>query len=179
MMYGSAGGKIAPIYVMHKAQKMYETWVEKSHFNRIDFQCFEDLLLPILKKQVGRKVIIGDNLSSHINIEVVRFTNKIISPLHLYPRMPRTSYSRYIYIAYFRPMKIAWRKVLNTWKENIRNSRYMSVLKEEFPGLLKEFMKEKYKNFRKCAIFPQNRQTPQENGRVTACHQRISRRQLH
>lgn len=41
-----------------------------------DHQVFEDwfmsLILPILKKQDSPKALIGDNLSSHISLEVLR-----------------------------------------------------------------------------------------------------------
>jgi DDE superfamily endonuclease len=33
---------------------------------------FQNLALPTLKRQVGKKIIIGDNLSSHISDNVIR-----------------------------------------------------------------------------------------------------------
>lgn len=68
-------------------------------------------------------------------------------------------------VAFFRPVKIAWRKILNEWKEHIRNSRCMTVPKDEFPGLLKKLLDVLKENcaqnliagFRKCGIFPANR----------------------
>lgn len=85
MVCGNAEGELAPLYVNYKAEKMWSTWTENdpqgARYNRtkagwFDHNVFEDwflsLMLPILKKQEGVKVIIGDNLSSHISLEVLR-----------------------------------------------------------------------------------------------------------
>lgn len=177
MMCGSAGGELAPVYVVYKAEKMWESWTEngpeKCRYNRtksgwFDFQCFEDwfvsLMLPILKKQQGKKVLLGDNLSSHINAKVIDLCHENdISFIALPPNA--THLLQPLDVAFFRPVKIAWRKVLNEWNEHIRNSRCMTVPKDEFPGLLKrllELLKENSATnlkagFRKCGIVPANR----------------------
>jgi len=85
MIAGNAAGEIAPVYVVYKSEKLWQTWTENgpehARYNRtksgwFDYHCFEDwflnLMLPILKKQEGKKVLIGDNLSSHLNVEVIR-----------------------------------------------------------------------------------------------------------
>lgn len=85
MICGNAEGELAPVYVNYKAQKLWSTWTEDgplhARYNRtssgwFDFQVFEDwfinLMLPILKRKEGRKILIGDNLSSHLNVEVIR-----------------------------------------------------------------------------------------------------------
>lgn len=38
--------------------------------------CFFSCLLPKLKKQEGTKIFIGNNLSSHINTEVIKACEK-------------------------------------------------------------------------------------------------------
>ena len=68
-----------PINVVFKSEGIFSTWTENSpkgtQYNRFksgwcDAMCFEDffenLLLPTLKKNEGKKVIISYNLSSHI-----------------------------------------------------------------------------------------------------------------
>ncbi|KAK9708041.1 hypothetical protein QE152_g27462 [Popillia japonica] len=63
-------------------------------------------------------------------------------------------------------MKEKWRKILNEWKANGRGSKFSSVPKDEFPGLLKELMSQLQEKaidnlksgFRKTGIFPIDRQ---------------------
>lgn len=65
-------------------------------------------------------------------------------------------------------MKIAWRKILSNWKENLRASRCSSIPKDEFPSLLKKLLAELSDKssdnlkagFRKTGIFPLNRDEP-------------------
>lgn len=74
MMCGNAEGQLAPVYVNYKAQKLWSTWTEDgplcARYNRtssgwFDSQVFEDwfmnLMLPLLKRKEGRKILIGDN----------------------------------------------------------------------------------------------------------------------
>lgn len=86
VMYAATGdGTILPPYVVYKAKEMYSTWVENgpsgARYNRsksgwFDGICFEDWLLtiaiPYLKRLPGKKLMIGDNLSSHLSMEAVR-----------------------------------------------------------------------------------------------------------
>lgn len=68
----------------YKAKRMYVEWTEgspegpcynRTHsgwFDHIVFQgWFMSLMLPTLRRQKGTKVLIGDNLSSHISGEVM------------------------------------------------------------------------------------------------------------
>lgn len=85
MVFGSAEWELAPLYVNYKAEQMWSTWIENgpqgAPYNLtksgwIDHNVLEDwlipLILPILKNQEGVRVIIGDNLSLHISLEVLR-----------------------------------------------------------------------------------------------------------
>jgi len=64
-------------------------------------------------------------------------------------------------VAYFRPMKVAWRKILTQWKES-KGRKLPSIPKDEFPRLLSLLMtklKEKsaenlIAGFRKMGISP-------------------------
>ena len=89
MFCGSAAGEILPPYVVYKAEAIWSTWTENgppgTRYNRsksgwFDSLCFEDwfmsTLLPRLKKADGKKVVIGDNLSSHINVTVLEACRK-------------------------------------------------------------------------------------------------------
>lgn len=174
MVCGSAAGELAPLYVNYKAEKLWSTWTENgpegARYNRtksgwFDHQVFEDwfmsLMLPILKKQDGPKVLIGDNLSSHISLEVLRLCEENnVKFIALPPNA--THLLQPLDVAVFRSLKIAWRSLLAEWKESTSGSRCTSVPKDELPGLLnkmtiklKESIKTNLKSgFRKTGIFP-------------------------
>lgn len=149
MICGNAAGEVAPPYVNYKAEKIWSTWTENGHpntrYNRtnsgwFDSNSFEDwfitLMLPILKKQEGQKAIIGDNLSSHLNIQVNKQCELNSIKFILLPPNA-THLLQPLDVAYFRPMKVAWTKILKDWKDTAAGSRYMSVPKDQFPSLLK------------------------------------------
>lgn len=85
MFCGNAAGTTIPPYVIYKAEHLWSTWTENgpqgARYNRtrhgwMDGATFEEWfgshLLPILKQQPGKKVVIGDNLTSHISLNVLR-----------------------------------------------------------------------------------------------------------
>lgn len=177
MVCGNAAGVVAPPYVNYKAEKIWSTWTENgpvgTRYNRtrsgwFDSNSFEDwfvsLMLPILKKQEGPKAIIGDNLSTHINIEVIKQCEmNNIKFIALPPNA--THLLQPLDVAYFRPMKVAWRKILNDWKETATGSRCTSVPKDQFPAILKTLWGAMIKGpdnltagFRKSGIYPTDRQ---------------------
>lgn len=86
MFAASGAGDILPPYVVYKAKHVYSTWVEgapkQTRFNStvsgwFDGRTFTDwvktVAFPYLAKLEGRKVLIGDNLSSHLSMEVITF----------------------------------------------------------------------------------------------------------
>ncbi|KAK8761078.1 hypothetical protein V5799_027655 [Amblyomma americanum] len=174
MACGSAAGELAPLYVNYKAEKLWSTWTENgpkgARYNRtksgwFDHQVFEDwfmsLMLPILKKQDGPKALIGDNLSSHISLEVLRLCEENNVKFIAFP--PNAIHLlQPLDVAVFRSLKIIWRSLLAEWKESTSGSRCTSVPKDELPGLLKKMaikLQENIKTnlksgFRKTGIFP-------------------------
>ncbi|KAK9729902.1 DDE superfamily endonuclease [Popillia japonica] len=97
MMCESASGILLSPYVIYKAQKMWAQWTENSpkgdpccsdrccmggsRYNRtnhgwFDGQTFTDWFcssfLPHAKKLPGRKILLGDNLSSHFTDTVIQ-----------------------------------------------------------------------------------------------------------
>ena len=68
-------------------------------------------------------------------------------------------------VAYFRPMKAQWRKILTTWKESGKGRKAPSFPKDQFPALLKCLTKkieepgcESMKaGFRKTGLYPLDR----------------------
>ena len=106
-------------------------------------------------------MLIGDNLSSHINLEILKLCEENnIKFIALPPNA--THLLQPVDVAFFRPMKTDWRKDLTEWKKSTSGSRCTNVPKDEFPGLLKTLMTELSKDtetnlkpgFRKTGIYP-------------------------
>ncbi|KAJ8927327.1 hypothetical protein NQ314_020222 [Rhamnusium bicolor] len=149
MICGNAEGRLAPVYVNYKSQKLWSTWTEdgplNARYNRtssgwFDFQVFEDwfinLMLPLLKRQEGRKILIGDNLSSHLNLEVIIQCE--LNNVRFIALPPNTTHLlQPLDVAYFRPMKGNWRHILNDWKNIVADDPIIKkVVGESFLGHL-------------------------------------------
>ena len=83
MVCGSATGKFIPSYVVYKTMNLYDNWCEgdppgtgysctkSGWFDMFVFQrWFNTVFLPAVKNDPGKKLLIGDNLASHLNMEV-------------------------------------------------------------------------------------------------------------
>lgn len=174
MICGNAAGEILPPYVNYKSDNLWTTWTEggppHARYNRsksgwFDTSTFEDwfftLLLPALRRQEGKKVLIGDNLSSHINVEVLKACKEhniafvALPPNSTHPTQP-------LDVAFFRPLKIRWRQILDEWKETPEGQRSPTIPKNMFPALLKKLWEKIMDSsadnlkagFKKTGIFP-------------------------
>ncbi|XP_065653013.1 uncharacterized protein LOC136080324 [Hydra vulgaris] len=117
LMYcGNADGHILSPYIVYKADSMWTTWTENGpkgpRYNRSKSgwfdSCFTDwfepLLLPELKKTSGKHVLIGDNVSSHINTNVLSLCEENnIKFIALTPNS--THLMQPLDVTCFRPMK--------------------------------------------------------------------------
>lgn len=180
MFCGNAEGEVMPPYVCYKASRMHLEWCldgpPGTRYNRSDSGWFDStsfsdwffsLALPELKKKEDWKALIGDNLSSHINIEVLRACEA-----HKIKFIPLPANATHLLqpldVAYFRPMKIAWRKILDNFKTTEAGGKNIVTPKTIFPGLLKELTDNlKLKDvsnlqggFRKSGIYPINKSEP-------------------
>ena len=85
MFCGSASGDMLPAYVVYKAENLWSTWTEGgpkgTRYNRsrsgwLDACCFnnwfETLFVRHARNLPGKKVLIGDNLSSHFTPTVLQ-----------------------------------------------------------------------------------------------------------
>lgn len=147
VMFAITGnGNLLPPYVVYKARHLYPGWTEGgypgSRYNRtpngwFDSETFEDWFLttalPYLRNLEGPKVMIGDNLNSHLTVSVIQqCQNNNIRYVLLPPNS--THMLQPLDVAYFRPFKAAWRAVLEQWKLKNRGV----VPKTCFPRLLNE-----------------------------------------
>lgn len=96
---------------------------------------FTTSFLPHAKRLQGRKALLGDNLSSHMDNDVLRmcaengidFICLVSNSTHICQPLD---------IGFFRPMKEAWRATLTEWK--LQNLRLSSVPKDMFLILLRK-----------------------------------------
>ena len=149
MFCGSASGVMLPCYVVYKSKCLWNTWMEggppNTRHNRtntcsgwFDSVCFEDWFETCFIKHTrhltGRKMLIGDNLSSHFNKRVVELAEEHDVTFFRLPSNA-THLLQPLDVAFFHPMKIQWRKLLETWKTC---NRTKCVTKNAFPRLLTE-----------------------------------------
>lgn len=161
MFCRNAASTCLPPYVVYSAEHMWPTWTENNpdgaRYNRtkngwFDSVCFEDwfqsIFIPFVKDLEGEKIIIEDNLSSHININVLRLCDLHKVKFACLP--PNSTYlTQPLNVAFFAPMK-----------ESKSGSRYPTIPKDVFPALLKELMeslkpsqgKNLKAGFEKCGI---------------------------
>lgn len=174
VMFAATGeGKILPPYVVYKAQHLYDSWREggpkHSRYNRtksgwFDNFCFQDwvetIAIPHFRNVDGPKIMIGDNLSSHLSLDVIRVCKENNIKFVFLPSNS-THLTQPLDVAFFRPMKIAWRQILEEWKLG-PGKHEASVPKDKFPPLLKKLMDTLNEDnvkagFKKCGLVPLNR----------------------
>lgn len=179
MFCGNAAGEHVPPFIIYKSEHLWSTWTENgpegARYNRtksgwIDAVTFEDWflnhLMPILKKKEGRKVVIGDNLSSHINTKVLsECENHNVSFVCLPPNA--THILQPLDVAVFRPLKVKWRQTLLNWKDTQMGRNLPTTPKDQFPRLLKKALdsltepgQNLISGFKKAGIFPINKEEP-------------------
>ncbi|KAL0841447.1 hypothetical protein ABMA28_015129 [Loxostege sticticalis] len=175
MLAANAEGKLLPPYVVYKSTHLYDSWIQngpagtkyhRSSSGWFDGPIFVDwvktMVIPYFEKIPGKKVLIGDNLSSHLSVEVITLCKE--KNIHFVFLPPNSTHlTQPLDVAYFRPMKQAWRQILQKWKMN--DGRCLSSIpKGCFPRLLKKMLdllkpnteKNIQSGFRKTGIFPLN-----------------------
>lgn len=175
MFAAAADGTILPPFVVYRAKHMYETWkiggpigarFSSTPSGWFDINCFMDwivtIAIPYFRNLPGKKVLIGDNLSSHISLEAVEKCEEHNISFVFLPANS-SHMSQPLDVAFFRPFKKAWRKILTDWKKG-PGRRESSIPKTAFPHLLKLLLeaikpnaaKNVRSGFRKCGIVPIN-----------------------
>ena len=171
MFCGTASGELLPVYVVYKAANMWTTWTaggpKSARYNRSKSGWFESVsfndwfrtvVLPWARKKEGKKVVIGDNLSSHFSPDIMKLCEENnISFVCLVPNS--THLTQPLDVAFYGPLKRKWRKILKLWK--MKNPSLTSLPKNEFPALLKELVESLNTDnlkagFQACGIHPLN-----------------------
>lgn len=172
MFCGSAAGQMLPPMVVYRAQNLYTSWCERGPkgtvyscsksgwFDMYQFEMwFCKLLLPRLKRLPGKKLILGDNLSSHISIYVIDLCKaNDIRFVCLPPNS--TDKLQPLDVGVFGPMKAAWRTVLTEYKR--KNPKVVGIQKTDFPSLLASMLEKADPGkhlpaaFDRCGLYPLN-----------------------
>lgn len=130
MMAGNAVGDLLSSFVVYKSTRLWSTWVsggpkDTRYSNTpsgwFDAKAFEEwftsTMLPVLKKKEGIKVMIGDNLSSHISPRVLELCNE--NNIRFVCLPPNSTHlTQPLDVAFFHPLKEAWRKIMSEYKQS-------------------------------------------------------------
>ena len=160
---------MAPM-VVYQALNIYTRWKERGPkgtayacsksgwFDSFLFRTwFFDCALPMLKKLDGKKVLLGDNLSSHISIEVIDACREHNIAFVCLPPYA-TDKLQPLDVAIFGPLKRHWRTVLTEYKAAFPNN--VGINKSDFPPLLEKVLRladlgrHLPAGFRKCGLVP-------------------------
>ncbi|CAH2090637.1 unnamed protein product [Euphydryas editha] len=149
----NATGEFVPLYIIFKAKQKWTSWIQGApagtrmavtNSGWIDAATFEDWfeeqLLPVLQQKEGKKVLLGDNLSSHITPKTLRLCHENnIAFVCLIPNS--THLLQPLDVSYFSSLKSNWRKVLVNWRKTRRGKVANALPKEFFSKLLTETLK--------------------------------------
>ena len=109
--------------------------------------------------------MIGDNLSSHINEEVLRSCSQH-NIIFICVPPNSTHLTQPLDVAFFRSMKAKWRSLLTNWKRRESSKKSSVMPKDVFPRQLRELHSAMEKvaeqnlksGFRKAGIYPQEKE---------------------
>ncbi|CAK1581938.1 unnamed protein product [Parnassius mnemosyne] len=147
----TAEGDLLPPYVVYKSQNLYDTWISKgpkgTRYNRsqsgwFDGPIFEDwvksIIIPYFQGKSGKKILIGDNLSSHLSIDLIKLCYE--EDIHfIFLPANSTHITQPLDVAFFRPMKMAWRNIIFQWKKT-DGRKLATIPKGYFPTLLSKLI---------------------------------------
>nr|CAI5858507.1 unnamed protein product [Callosobruchus analis] len=140
MVCGSADDVLLPPYIIYKSLHLYDTWKEKARCGPpcCDRPCCSQGSRFNRTRLSGRKVLIGDNLSAHLDDEVIKLCREHdIDFVCLIPNS--THLCQPLDVRFFCPMKSAWREILTSWK--MLNQRLTTLPKDTFPYLLSKALR--------------------------------------
>ena len=142
----SADGTLLPPYVCYKSKELYDTWTLNgppgTRYNRtpsgwftgpVFHDWFQTIVIPYFRRKDGRKVLIGDNLASHISFQIAKEAIEAgIDFVFLPPNS--THLCQPLDFAVFKAVKSSWKNMLKEWKKKNKGTPPKSL----FPSLLKE-----------------------------------------
>jgi hypothetical protein len=173
MLCGSGAGVMLPPYVVYQGANVYDAWCSRGPvgsvysatksgwFDMFTFtDWFKKIMLPHAKRLPGKKLLIGDNLSSHISGEVISLCKDNDIEFVCLPANS-TDKMQPLDVGLFGPMKQAWRTQLRAYADKDPSAKLLQ--KSMFPKMLKELLDSLNpaallpKAFEKCGLIPLNR----------------------
>jgi hypothetical protein len=174
MFCGSATGQLLPPYVVYKGSNVYDSWCAggpkgavytsspSGWFDMFIFgDWFKKIFLPAVRRLPGKKLLLGDNLASHISPDVIQICKEENIQFVCLPANS-TDKLQPLDVGFFGPMKNAWRKQLKGYADKDPTAKLL--LKTEFPRMVKELItslspdKHLPAAFEKCGLFPIDRE---------------------
>jgi hypothetical protein len=174
MVCGTASREMLPPYVVYKAGNIYQAWKQGgprepttptlpldglTAASTLTFssKCF----CAHARRKLGKKLLIVDNLSSHISAEVIElYKAHNIAYVCLLPNS--TDKLQPLDVGFFGPMKHTWRNQLKAYSDKdpaadlLQKTEFLKMLKELLdtlkPGLLLP------NAFEKCGLWPINQE---------------------
>lgn len=124
--------------------------------------------MPYFKNKSGRKLVVGDNLSSHFSERVLKSCQENdISFVCLPPKT--THLLQPLDVSFFAPLKRYWRNILTHWKAT-SGRKHKTLIKSAFPNLLLKLYNKITENdtaakniqsgFEKWGLYPLNPDRP-------------------
>lgn len=128
----SGDGQLLPPFLVYRSEHLYDTWLTNgpkgARYGRnksgwFDQPLFEEwfisIALPFLKRRSAPRVIIGDNLCSHLSLRVIELCEENDIRFCFLP--PNSTHlTQPLDVSVFGPMKKVWRSTLQDWKKNTR-----------------------------------------------------------
>lgn len=111
----SADGTLLSCYVVYKATHLYNTWTTNGppncKYNRTSSGWFDGNTFEDFNSKTGKKILIEDNLSSHLSLNTIKKCQE--QDVHFVFLPPNSTHlTQPLDVAFFRPMKVAWRDIL-------------------------------------------------------------------
>lgn len=115
MFSGTASGHLLPPYVIYKAVHLYDRWMEggcpgtlysrtiSGWFEACSFDdWFHKIISPYANTRMGKVILLGDNLASHVSVNVIEACEK-----HFFYLLPpnSTNLAQSLDVAVYRPLK--------------------------------------------------------------------------
>lgn len=148
MFAATANGELLPPYVVFKSDNLWTTWCtdgpEGTRYSRsksgwfdsvVFLDWFLNIVIPWANHLEGQKLVIGDNLSSHLNPDIIELCEAHQIRFVFLPSRS-THLTQPLDVAFFGPFKKSWRKILLQYKTE--NPKQASLNKSHFSLLLKQ-----------------------------------------
>ncbi len=142
---------MVPPYIIYRGLNVYAAWCKcgmkgarysatmSGWFDTFTFtDWFKNVFLPAVRRLEGRKLLLGDNLSSHMSIEVIDLCKEHDIAFVCLPANS-TDKTQLLNVGLFVPMNANWRKQLRAYADQDPSSTNL-LQKTEFPRMLKELL---------------------------------------